>query len=646
MTRPFRVTRRTAIVAVWTAPSAILLVATAIAYGAFRIAPPERLDAAARTAVIASLRTGLAEPPAAPAPAAEPPAAALQRPVAGPLAVTVWSAGRPVVRVDATGDDLAAATAAAARQLRGDPALHALSPDARRDARIQVDLVTGTGPLGGGSAWFDALAVPGIADVLAINPGVEGVGADLDGNRALLLPHELVAAKLLAAKRPSETMPDLAMGVDLRRIGQLLATRAGVPGPIAPRALFRFRTDSFVESPDHASAPLPLYRGLPPPPRLSAQALRDAALAGGRYLVAHLAPNGRYVYEHDLATGTSTDASRLGGNYSMPRHAGTTYFLAQLYRITKQPWLREPIERAFAHLADLLAQGHCAGTLPDGTAFDCVLDHGEQIAQLGSTALAVVALAEYQLATGDTRYLALATKLSAWILYMQRPDGSFRHLYDVRARKPDDASQLLYYSGEAALALARMHKVTGEPRYAAAAVRGLDWLVDWYDFFLAGFFFGEEHWTCIAAEAIWPAGQRDKYRTFCHDYGAFLRAQQAAPGDHPDEDDLAGAYNVTPFVVPYNTPAGSRTEAMISAYLLGKHHGEPDPRVAGQIRAALQYALGQQIRPDSDFNVIVGAPGTGDGAMPATPIDRNIRIDYVQHVCSAMIRASEWIDTD
>ena len=30
--------------------------------------------------------------------------------------------------------------------------------------------------------------------------------------------------------------------------------------------------------------------------------------------------------------------------------------------------------------------------------------------------------------------------------------------------------------------------------------------------------------------------------------------------------------------------------------------------------------------------------------MPGSPIDRNVRIDYVQHVCSAMIRASEWID--
>ena len=59
-----------------------------------------------------------------------------------------------------------------------------------------------------------------------------------------------------------------------------------------------------------------------------------------------------------------------------------------------------------------------------------------------------------------------------------------------------------------------------------------------------------------------------------------------------------------------------------------------------QIRAALQYALGQQIRPDSDF----AAAGGADGGMPGSPIERSVRIDYVQHVCSAMIRASEWID--
>jgi hypothetical protein len=637
--------RMIALICVWTLPSVICLAATGIVYATFRIAPPDRLDAAARTQVMAPLRAALDDlddVTAGTAGTAAPPA--LRRAIHGPLAVTVWSKGRPIARVDGTGGDVAAAAMAAAAQLRDHAAVRALAAEDRARARLQVDIVTGTGPLGGGGL-FKQLAMPGIRDLLAVNPGVEGVGAEIAGQRVWMLPHELVAAKQLAAKRPAPALPDVAMGVERLRITQALAARAGVSGAaaaIAPGSLYRFRTDAFVEPPDHAGAPIALYRGLPPAPRLSAQVLREAALRGGRYLVAHLGPNGRYVYEHDLWTGAATDATKLGGNYSMPRHAGTTYFLAELYRITREAWLREPIERAFAHLAELLAQGGCAGTLPDGTAFDCVLDRGQTVASLGSTALAVVALAEYQRATGEPRSLPLTTKLAAWILYMQRPDGSFRHLYDAKARTPDEDTELLYYSGEAALALARMHAITGEARYATAAARALDRLIDWYDFFMAGFFYGEEHWTCIAAEALWPAVRRDKDREFCHGYAAFLRTQQAEPPASSDEADYAGAYQITPFLVPHNTPAGSRTEAMISAYLLGKHHGALDVRVADQIRAALQYALGQQIRPDSDYSVL----GEGDGAIPGTPIDRNIRIDYVQHVCSAMIRASEWIDRE
>ena len=621
--------RRLALVLVWTLPSLIFLSTAAFVYTTYRIPPPVRLDDAQRTAVAATVRAALTQAPEVPC--------TIDAPVEDVLGVTVWSKGRPVVRHNGTGDTVGAAANDVAAKLRAAAIVKAMAPEDRDAARIQIDVITGTAPLGG----IEAYAVPGIAEMLAINPGVEGIGTVIAGNRVVLLPHELVAAKVLAAKRPSNALPDFAMGIDLQRIGSLLAARAGLNTTVAPDQLFRFRTDTFVEPPlaMRPAPPIRLYRGIPAPPPLSAKTLREAALAGGRFLVAHLATNGRYIYEHELSTGQQTDPMR-SSNYSMPRHAGTTYFLAELYRITKEEWLREPIERAFAHLAELLAKGNCGAKLPDGTEIDCVLDRNETVAQLGSTALAVVALAEYQRATGDTRYLPLATKFSSFLLFMQRPDGSFRHLYDPAKKEPDDKAELLYYSGEASLALARMYIITKDERYATAARKGLDWLVHWYDFFMGGFFYGEEHWTCIAAEAVYPTADNPEYKDFCHGYGAFLRAQQPVPGEHPDQDDFAGAYNVTSFVPPYNTPAGSRTEAMISAYLLGKHHGDPDPEVRAQIRAALQYALGQQIRPESDFNVV----GAGLGGMPGSPIDRNVRIDFVQHVCSAMIRASEWID--
>jgi len=622
--------RRLALWLVWTLPSAAFLGITAIVYFAYRIDPPSRLTEDERKAVALTLRAALHDEPPPPCPVTR---------VPGPVAVTVWLDGRPVGRVDGYGANVGAAVESAAASLKTQGSVRALVGASLQRARIQVDVIVGHAPIGT-THWLASYSLPFIGDALAINPGVEGIGVDVGGKHALLLPHELVATKQLSTKRPAEALPDFAMGVDLEKIAVIAGQRAGLNHAVERDKLFRFRTDTFVEQPEErrGQPPLQLTRGIPAAPQLSAAALRAAALEGGRYLVAHLAPNGRYIYEHDLNTGFKTNPA--GGAYSMPRHAGTTYFLAELYRITKEQWLREPIERAFAHLAELLSSGRCAGTLPDGQLFDCVLDKTETIAQLGSTALTVVALAEYQRATGDQRYLPLATKFATWILYMQRPDGSFRHLYNPQTKQPDNKAELLYYSGEAALALARMHVITGDAKYAKAAERALDWLVDWYDFFLGGFLYGEEHWTCIAAEAIWPASKHEKYREFCDGYGAFLRMQQPHPGDHPDEDDFAGAYNFTPFVPPYNTPAGSRTEAMISSYLLGVHHGRGDPHIRAQIRLTLQYALGQQIRPESAFNVV----GEGLGGMPASPIDRNVRIDFVQHVCSSMIRASEWID--
>jgi len=624
--------RRTiALVLVWTLPSVFFLAIATCMYTRYRIEPAVRLNGPERLAAMIPLRAAVDGKPAEPC---------RVRLDAGPtdLVATVWLDGRPVARVEGEGSGIGTAIDSAAAQLREYPQLTSIVASTRSRARIQVDIVTGTAPLGG----VDAYGVPGVGEMLAINPGLEGIGGTEDGKHAMLLPHELVASKVLAAKRPSNQMPDFAMGIDLKRIGTLLAQRAGLPVAVDPDELYRFRTDAFVEPPEMMRGlfPLQLYRGNTVAPKLSAASLRTAALSGGRFLVAHLAPNGRYIYEHDLGTGRQTDPVR-SSSYSMPRHAGTTYFLAELYRITKEPWLREPIERAFKHLADLLAQGNCATKLADGTEIDCVLDKTEKVAQLGSTALAVVALAEYQRATGDKRYLPLATKFTAFLLYMQRDDGSFRHLYDPFKKQRDDKTELLYYSGESALALARMHLVTGDPRYAKATEKALEWLVDWYDFFMGGFFYGEEHWTCIASEAAWHAGVRNpKYMDFCHGYGKFLRGQQPQAGEYPDQDDFVGAYNFTSFVPPYNTPAGSRTEAMISSYLLGRHHKSPDADVRAQIALAMQYTLGQQIRWDNDFAVI----GPGLGGVPATPIDRNVRIDFVQHVCSAMIRASEWID--
>ena len=164
-------------------------------------------------------------------------------------------------------------------------------------------------------------------------------------------------------------------------------------------------------------------------------------------------------------------------------------------------------------------------------------------------------------------------------------------------------------------------------------------------FFVGDFFYGEEHWTCIAAEAIYPAVSKRSYLDFCLGYAEFLRRQQLVASDFVDHVDLAGSYGFTPFVSPQNTPAGSRSEAVISTYALSLHHGRADPVLREQIAAAMRYLLAQQVREANSWWIPSSAEA--EGAFPAGPIDRTVRIDYVQHCASAMIRsaalfASEW----
>lgn len=652
-----RIRRVAVLAAVWLLPSAFFVALSWSVYAHFRIDPPVLLSPEARTEAMRVLRLvvdrrGPAERPSHPE---------LERALAerGPVIVSLWRGGSSIVRISGYGDTLADAVEDAARALQASPSLERMSTAVRTQARIKVDVVSGRGPL--------ALDNP-LLRALSVQPGLEGltvrVRADSqapagDGPVDLwLLPDELIAHRLFGRSTPLSFVPDFRIGLDFKRVEELFSRQAKERFELddaayrsSRRAYQRFRTVSFIEAPHterDGRAPIALERGLSlERPPLTPESLRAAAVAGGRFLVDHLAPNGRYIYERDLASGRGS-SPKPGGPYSIPRHAGTTYFLAELYRLTGESFLREPIERAFAHLSELIAVGGCHGTLPygplAGQPFACVLDRGHSHAHLGSTALTVVALVEYRRATDDPRYDTMARQLTEWILFMQRPDGSFAHVYDTKTQE-QRPEQLLYYSGEAALALARMHSVFGEERYRDAAARALDHIVGWYDeFFLGGFFFGEEHWTCIAAEAIHPAVDTRRYLAFCQDYARFLRDQQIQPGEFADQAQYVGSYNVTPFIMPQNTPAGSRTESMISTYLLLRAHGRADDALRAQIEAALGYTLGQQIRADHDY--FVSQRVRGAGAITAGPADWSVRIDYVQHACSALIRGIEVIDQE
>src|SRR5690242_10337867 len=191
--------RRAGLLAVvWLAPSIVFVAITAVVYGAYRIEPAPRI---AMEPVFAALRGG--------PPVASP----------GPIAVTAWIDGRTAARVDGSDPSVIA------RDLQ-----ERLGERLAR-ARLQVDRIIGHAPLGANHRLVRAFALPGLSDALAINPGIDGIGAQVGEKQVLVLPHELVASKLLSTNRPSDVLQDFAMGADLKKIATLLAMRGGQRTP-------------------------------------------------------------------------------------------------------------------------------------------------------------------------------------------------------------------------------------------------------------------------------------------------------------------------------------------------------------------------------------------------------------------------------
>src|SRR5581483_9734519 len=233
---------------------------------------------------------------------------------------------------------------------------------------------------------------------------------------------------------------------------------------------------------------------------------------------------------------------------------------------TRDPAFSDGALRALAFLRKQIPAG-CDD--PDRA---CVGGADQTTVDIGATALALSAAAEYARATGDHQFDAWARRLANFVRFMQKPDGDFCHLYRADTRQRDTETKLLYFSGEGAFSLAKLAQIPSgpvEPADADALDRALEYLTfTQYDFFAGKFFLGEDHWTCLAADAGWdllPDAHRRRYARFCDDFAGFLRRTQFRDGDGvvAGQPDFAGAYGFSPLLPPHATPVGSRSEAML-----------------------------------------------------------------------------------
>lgn len=479
-------------------------------------------------------------------------------------------------------------------------------------ARPVDEIVVGEGPIAMGKTFFP----------FGLVAGRDGVSATLDGKTAYATVDDLLSTQ---AYDHATTFFDASFGIGTHRavVMHLLATDLGVDvKELARRGRFRrvrFERHSAGDDPGRKIDA----------ETLSPEHVREAIREGARYLARSVDEDGRYRY---LVNATSDQA--LSG-YNYPRHSGSTYFLAQAAALLDDPEVRYACLRAASFLRDV--------SMKTCGEHRCIGDDLE--ADVGSNALALVAFSEIVQTGADPAYATAVSDIAEFLRSQQRPDGELMHVFDRQANTPVDV-QLMYFTGEAALGLSRAHRVTGDPRDLDAAKRALAHLsgTGW-SFFGSRYYFGEEHWTCQAAADLWDRAPDEEALSFCLRWHEWQRRLQHVEGDSPF--DAEGAFGVGPVSSPRVTPASSRGEAAVAALdVLSRERragrAVREDEIAAldlQLRRAAAFVVRHQLVPGNRTwaSHLFAHPDAIRGAFPGSPVDWQLRIDYVQHAGSMLV---------
>lgn len=476
-----------------------------------------------------------------------------------------------------------------------------MGSDVAGEGTLVVEKVTAIAPV---PSWE-------VLRAISFAPGLDGVHVELDGKSAWLTVDDLLSRQ---AYDRWFVVGDgaFAMGLDLDLVYALASSALGAP-PSDVRARGQIERVRFE-------------RSVPPPSaeqlagKDGVEEVQTAMFRAASYLARGVGDDGRFRYMVDAVTG------KTRSGYDWPRHAGATYFLAQAARLGAGPDVAGAARRAANRMRDV-AMTKCGRHTCIGV---------DDPVEIGTNALGAMAFVEIARAGIDPSYAAIALDLGDFLRSQQRADGEMMH-WCTRDGHPIN-EQTLYFSGEAALALARIHALgaaTGRERTADrdASRRLVSYLTGpAWSFFGDRYFFGEEHWTCQAASELFERAPDPIAIDFCSRWMEWNRAMQSRQGDTPFDAD--GALWNGPMTSPHLTPTASRAEAGVA--VLAVTH---DPALEAQMRRSLALLVRHQL-PAGHAHLLAD-PAAVDGAIPESAVSWALRIDYSQHAGSAMGR---WLD--
>ncbi|MCR4531740.1 poly alpha-glucosyltransferase [Acinetobacter venetianus] len=173
------------------------------------------------------------------------------------------------------------------------------------------------------------------------------------------------------------------------------------------------------------------------------------------FITSQIQEDGRFIY------GCFPAYDRSIRNYNTIRHCTTNYALIETLMIDNHEGhlkkIRSVIDYALAHF--YFEQEPQLAYMLDASEPEKL----DEI-KLGANAAAILMLTKYQELTGDDQYLDYAKKLANGILSMVNSEGETTHVLHYPNMELKQKFRIVYYDGEAALALLRLYQLKPEEK--------------------------------------------------------------------------------------------------------------------------------------------------------------------------------------